>query len=116
MDDTNHPWLILVPRVDGAIEWVDLSEAQQFELTAEISRASHALQIAFKPHKLNVAALGNLVSQLHVHVIARFEQDIAWPRPVWGNATAQPYSPDELVLQVRRVQAALAGAAMLPGN
>lgn len=108
MDDANHPWLILVPRVDGAVELVDLDEAQQQALTREIAAVSRALQAAFKPHKLNVAALGNLVPQLHVHVIARYREDIAWPRPVWGMATAQPYSPEALVQRLRLLQDALA--------
>lgn len=107
MDDANHPWLILVPRVENAVEWVDLDEHQQVELTKEISRASHALRAVFKPQKLNVAALGNMVPQLHIHVIARFNDDIAWPRPVWGTATAQPYSPEELVKRIERLRAAL---------
>ena len=107
MDDENHPWLILVPRVEDAIELVDLSEAQQAQLMAEITAASRALQVAFKPHKLNVAALGNLVAQLHVHVIARFENDISWPRPVWGLGSAQPYYPAALVRSIERLQAAL---------
>ncbi|MBA2237578.1 MAG: HIT domain-containing protein [Lysobacter sp.] len=109
MDDANHPWLILVPRVAGAIEWIDLDEAQQAQLTREIDMVSRALQAAFKPHKLNIAALGNMVSQLHVHVIARFEHDIAWPRPVWGMATALPYSPEQLVQNIKSLQLALAG-------
>jgi diadenosine tetraphosphate (Ap4A) HIT family hydrolase len=108
MDDANHPWLILVPRVENAVEWVDLDEAQQAELTREISRISRALQAVFKPQKLNVAALGNMVPQLHIHVIARFDDDIAWPRPVWGMATAQPYSPEELVQRIEHLRAALA--------
>ena len=107
MDDANHPWLILVPRVDGAVELIDLDEDQQLSLTREIARTSRALQAGFAPHKLNVAALGNLVPQLHVHVIARYREDIAWPRPVWGMATAQPYSPDALVQRIRRLQDAL---------
>ncbi|MFD0323038.1 MULTISPECIES: HIT domain-containing protein [Lysobacter] len=107
MDDANHPWLILVPRVDGAVELIDLSEDQQLTLTGEIARTSRALQAQFAPHKLNIAALGNLVPQLHVHVIARYREDIAWPRPVWGMATAQPYSPDLLVQRIRRLQDAL---------
>ena len=107
MDDANHPWLILVPRVEDAVELVDLVDGQQAELTREIAAASRALQGAFKPHKLNVAALGNLVPQLHVHVIARFKEDIAWPRPVWGMASAQPYSPEALVQRIQRLQAVL---------
>ena len=108
MDDANHPWLILVPRVENAVEWVDLDEHQQAELTREVSRACRVLQSLYKPNKLNVAALGNLVPQLHVHVIARYREDIAWPRPVWGMATAQPYSPETLVQRIRRLQDALA--------
>ena len=104
MDDANHPWLILVPRVAGAVEWIDLDDAAQAGLTREIALASRALQAAFKPHKLNVAALGNVVSQLHVHVIARYRDDIAWPRPVWGSATAKPYTPEALVERVATLQ------------
>lgn len=109
MDDANHPWLILVPRIAEAVEWIDLDEAEQARLNAEITLACHALQSVFRPHKLNIASLGNLVPQLHVHVIARFEEDIAWPRPVWGTATAKPYSPEALIERIRRLQAALAG-------
>lgn len=107
MDDANHPWLILVPRVEGASELIDLTDTQQAELTREIAIASRALQAAFKPHKLNVAALGNIVPQLHVHVIARFKDDIAWPRPVWGMASARPYSPEALLQRIERLQVAL---------
>ncbi|UTA53578.1 HIT family protein [Lysobacter soli] len=107
MDDANHPWLILVPRVAGAVELIDLGATQQAALLAEINLASHALRALFKPHKLNVAALGNVVSQLHVHVIARFPDDIAWPRPVWGTATAQPYTPEALVARIQQLQGAL---------
>ena len=107
MDDANHPWLIVVPRVAQAVELVDLDATQQAALLAEINLASHALRALFKPHKLNVAALGNVVSQLHVHVIARFPDDIAWPRPVWGTATAQPYSPEALVVRIQQLQDAL---------
>ncbi len=108
MDDANHPWLVLVPRVEGAVELLDLDDAQQQQLTREIASASRALQALFKPHKLNVAALGNLVPQLHVHVIARYTDDIAWPRPVWGMAAARPYAPEQLVERVNLLRDALA--------
>ncbi|MGY0557154.1 HIT family protein [Lysobacter sp. A421] len=107
MDDANHPWLILVPRIEHMVEWIDLDPDQQAQLTREIDLASRALQQAFRPHKLNVAALGNQVSQLHVHVVARFESDIAWPRPVWGTVSAKPYSPEKLVARIRQLQAVL---------
>ncbi len=107
MDDANHPWLILVPRVENALELIDLNSTQQAQLMQEIDRTSRALQTAVKPHKLNVAALGNMVPQLHVHVIARFHDDIAWPRPVWGNASAQSYSPELLIARVEVLRDAL---------
>lgn len=107
MDDANHPWLILVPRIEDAVDITDLDAVQQAELMCEIDRAGRALKAAVKPHKLNVAALGNVVPQLHVHVIARYRDDIAWPRPVWGTATAQPYSPEGLVERVEVLRAAL---------
>jgi diadenosine tetraphosphate (Ap4A) HIT family hydrolase len=111
MDDANHPWLILVPRVEGATELIDLDDAQQAELTREIARTSRMLQAVFKPHKLNIAALGNMVPQLHVHVIARYQDDIAWPRPVWGMAAAQPYAMETLVRRIEALRGALGGNA-----
>ncbi|GAB4426176.1 MAG: HIT family protein [Turneriella sp.] len=96
MDNGLLPWLILVPRVVGVRDLIDLSEEQQLQMTREIAAASHALRGAFKPDKLNVAALGNVVPQLHVHVIARFSNDPAWPKPVWGNLPAAPRSATEL--------------------
>ena len=101
MDDANYPWLVLVPRVAEARELVDLDAAQRHQLTDEIDLAARLLRDAFRPHKLNVAALGNLVPQLHVHVIAREENDPAWPAPVWGRVAARPYPPEMLVERVR---------------
>jgi diadenosine tetraphosphate (Ap4A) HIT family hydrolase len=107
MDDANYPWLVLVPRVADAIELIDLDSAQRHALSDEIDRASHALRQAFRPYKLNVAALGNLVPQLHVHVIARYQDDPAWPRPVWGTAAARPYTEEALIERVARLDQAL---------
>jgi diadenosine tetraphosphate (Ap4A) HIT family hydrolase len=92
MDNASVPWLILVPRVAGARELIDLSDSQQQQLVREIAEASKALKAAFRPDKLNVAALGNMVEQLHIHVIARFGDDPAWPKPVWGNLPPAPRS------------------------
>lgn len=108
MDDANHPWLVLVPRVVDAVELLDLDPTQRGQLASEIDAASRVLKALFKPHKLNIAALGNLVPQLHVHVIARYTDDIAWPRPVWGAANARPYAPEELIERVNALRAALA--------
>lgn len=107
MDDANYPWLVLVPRVPEAVELLDLDAAQRHLLTDEIDRASHALRDVVRPHKLNVAALGNLVPQLHVHVVARFREDPAWPAPVWGRVAARPYAPEALVERIAALQAAL---------
>lgn len=107
MDDANYPWLILVPRVPVARELLDLDATQRHLLSDEIERAGRLLRDAFLPHKLNVAALGNLVPQLHVHVIARYENDPAWPAPVWGRVAARPYSPEGLVERISRLRDAL---------
>lgn len=115
MDDANYPWLVLVPRVPDAVELVDLDAGQRHRLTDEIDTASHALRALFRPHKLNVATLGNLVPQLHVHVIARYENDPAWPAPVWGRVAAQPYSPEALVQRIAALQAALPEPARAAG-
>ena len=93
MDDANYPWLVLVPRLAEARELIDLAQAPRRQLMDEIDQAARVLRALFRPHKLNVAALGNLVPQLHVHVIARYHTDIAWPRPVWGQAAMKPYTP-----------------------
>ena len=90
-NDANYPWLILVPRLPDIVEIIDLEENAQVQLTAEIARVSAALKSVTACDKLNVAAIGNVVPQLHVHVIARWRNDIAWPKPVWGAAPAKPY-------------------------
>ena len=95
MRDANYPWLILVPRLPDLVEIIDLDEPGQTQLMAEIARISRALKEATRCDKLNVAALGNMVRQLHVHVIARRTDDPAWPRPVWGAVPAKPYAPGE---------------------
>lgn len=107
MDDANYPWLVLVPRLPDVRELVDLDPSQRHALSDEVDRAARALRDAVYPHKLNVAALGNLVPQLHVHVIARFDHDPAWPAPVWGRVAARPYTPDMLVERIALLQEAL---------
>lgn len=92
-NDANYPWLILVPRRAGITEMIDLDEADQAALTAEITATARALREVTQCHKLNIAALGNMVPQLHVHIIARQTNDAAWPRPVWGDAPALAYDP-----------------------
>ena len=91
MDDARFPWLVLVPRLPGAEEWIDLAGDQQRLLLAEVNLAGRLLRGLGPVHKLNIGALGNIVRQLHVHVVARREGDAAWPGPVWGAGTRQPY-------------------------
>jgi diadenosine tetraphosphate (Ap4A) HIT family hydrolase len=103
-NDANYPWLLLVPRRAGAGEIIDLPEVEQIELLAEIGRACRALRAVTPCDKLNVAALGNVVPQLHVHVIARRRGDPAWPKPVWGAVPARNYDPaarDHLIAALR---------------
>lgn len=101
MDDANYPWLIVVPRVADARELFDLSPAQRAQLIEDVSQLGRVLQSEFAPDKLNVAALGNLVPQLHVHVVARHHDDPAWPAPVWGRVQARSYSPEALTARSR---------------
>lgn len=93
MDDAAWPWLILVPRRAGLRELIDLPRQARHLLDDEVALASRALAGLYRPDKLNVAALGNVVEQLHVHVIARHVGDPAWPAPVWGRQPPTPYSP-----------------------
>lgn len=87
MNNANYPWLILVPRQENAAELTDLSFENQVEVLREINLLGEILNKIFKPYKLNIANLGNVVRQLHIHVIARFEDDAVFPKPVWGSET-----------------------------
>jgi len=89
--DANYSWLLLVPRRKGAIEIIDLDQSDQAQLMSEIDQASRALKSITGCDKINIAAIGNVVKQLHVHVIARFHADAAWPKPVWNAAPAREY-------------------------
>ncbi|WP_188914281.1 HIT family protein [Salinarimonas ramus] len=110
MNDARHPWLILVPRRAGMVEIADLSEADAAALMAEIRIASRVLLEVAKPDKINVGTLGNMVAQLHVHVIARFASDPAWPGPVWGQGTRIPYPPHAAQALLERLRTAFAAA------
>lgn len=102
MNDARFPWLILVPRINGLRELADLERTQQHQLFDEVGYASAALRQLGPFDKLNVAALGNIVAQLHVHVIARRIGDDAWPAPVWGRGLAQPYEDVQSTLALLR--------------
>ncbi len=103
-NDANYPWLILVPRRAGLTELIDLEENEQVQLLGEIANAARVLKEITACDKLNIAALGNQVAQLHVHVIARRHSDAAWPKPVWGAAAPTSYEPgvrDGLIAALR---------------
>jgi diadenosine tetraphosphate (Ap4A) HIT family hydrolase len=91
INDANYPWVLLVPRRRGVVEITELDYIEQAQLIGEIAQAARSLKVLTACDKINVAALGNVVPQLHVHVIARSRFDAAWPRPVWGTVPARPY-------------------------
>ena len=111
MNDSRYPWLILVPRIPNVREWLDLSSTDQALLLAEQLQVSQCLQTLLSPDKLNVATLGNIVPQLHLHIIARFETDFAWPSPVWGRGDSVRYPPDEKVALLGQYRSALASVS-----
>ncbi|MGN6480279.1 HIT domain-containing protein [Luteibacter sp.] len=106
MRDSRFAWLVLVPRQAGLVEVADLGEAERAALWREVDQAGAALHAVAACDKLNIGALGNIVRQLHVHVVARVEGDAAWPGPVWGSGKAEPYADIEAM--VGRIRNALA--------
>ena len=100
MNDDRFPWVVLVPRVAGASEWIDLDGSQQRLLLAEINQVSRHLKQKPNVTKLNIGALGNIVPQLHIHLVGRHEGDAAWPGPVWGSGPAQRFDPGVLAERV----------------
>ncbi|SFN93321.1 Diadenosine tetraphosphate (Ap4A) hydrolase [Cohaesibacter marisflavi] len=107
MNDSNFPWLVMIPQIAGAEELIDLTPKDQHRLTDEIARVSKVLQAETGCDKLNVASLGNQVRQLHIHVIARFEGDAAWAGPIWGKMPARPYEKASACTLIERIAAAL---------
>ncbi|PCJ32920.1 MAG: HIT family protein [Gammaproteobacteria bacterium] len=95
MNDARYPWIILVPRQTGLTEVFQLTEADQQQLMRESSFVAEKLNELVQADKINTAALGNVVSQLHIHHVARYYQDESWPAPVWGKGTAVVYTEDE---------------------
>ena len=102
MNDRRYPWLVLVPRQPNIVEPFDLPPADQARLWREVGYAGSALKASSRCRKVNVGALGNIVSQLHVHIIARNEGDAAWPGPVWGQGAAQRYDAGSLASLAER--------------
>lgn len=110
MGDARYPWLLLVPMQPGLVELTDLGDDDQITLMREIRLASAVLRAVSRCDKLNFAAIGNVVEQLHVHVVARRRGDPAWPKPVWGHSPAEPYTPELEAALVAQLAAKLSGS------
>jgi diadenosine tetraphosphate (Ap4A) HIT family hydrolase len=106
-NDSHYPWFILVPRRADIGEVFELAEVDQLELWRETTLLSGLVNAAFNADKVNVAALGNVVRQLHMHVIVRYRTDAAWPAPVWGKHPAKPYASDEAAAVFEQLKAVL---------
>jgi len=94
LDDTRWPWLILVPRIEGVEEWHTLTKGQRIMIDDEVARVASALKTMTGCEKINIASIGNMVRQLHIHVIARDEGDANWPGPVWGYGERESYAQE----------------------
>lgn len=116
INDSQYPWLVLVPQRNGISEIYQLVEEDRHALMAESCLISEALHDAFSADKLNVAAIGNKVTQLHLHHVVRFEGDASWPEPVWGKLPAQPYLEDELASILQKIRSLLSDDLTLPDN
>ena len=112
--DANYPWCILVPQRSNIREIHHLNEKSRLELIRESCHLAEVMAALFSPDKMNVGALGNLVPQLHLHHVARFENDPAWPGPVWGAVPAKPYTAKALGERMSRLRNALAGDDFTP--
>jgi diadenosine tetraphosphate (Ap4A) HIT family hydrolase len=106
-NDSNYPWFILVPRREDISEIFQLDVADQLQLWQETTALAETLKDSFDADKLNVAALGNVVSQLHMHVIVRKREDAAWPAPVWGKHPANPYNAEQIAVIRERLRLVL---------
>lgn len=107
MNDCQFPWVILVPRIADVTEIIELNKHQRQQFWLESDAVSRVLKTLFSPDKLNVAALGNIVKQLHLHHIARFETDVAWPAPVWGRQATKAYDTEQANALCDRLRHAL---------
>lgn len=107
MNDARYPWLILVPQVCDMRDLHNLSPDEYLAVTNEITKVLEVLETVTKAHKMNVGALGNMVPQLHIHIIARQTNDAAWPGPVWGVGEAQPYSQDDADTLIQQIASKL---------
>jgi len=106
--DSNYPWIILVPEIENSTEIHQLSAEQQTQIMQTITSIASKVEAEFKADKINIGALGNVVKQLHIHIVARYETDIAWPGPIWGQHPAKPYTSEELASLAEKMKKLLA--------
>ena len=107
-NNANYPWLILIPRIENIQEIDQLPKASRYQLMDEISQLSNIVRAYFKPDKINIGSLGNMVSQLHVHVIGRYTQDNQWPYGVWQQSEVEkPYDEETLQVLIKELRAAI---------
>lgn len=104
MNDSHYPWFILVPMRENVSEFYELSEPDQQQLTQESTYLAQRLAERFNADKMNVATLGNIEPQLHIHHIVRYKKDPAWPHPVWGRTAAKPYTEQEIMLMLSKLK------------
>lgn len=114
MNDAHYPWLVLVPRREEVVELFQLPRIDQQQLLDEVTQVSAALAGHFRADKMNVAALGNVVPQLHVHIVVRHSDDAAWPRPVWGVVPVRRYSDDALRDRIAELEELLVPTGLQP--
>lgn len=113
MNDMHYPWIILVPRIADVREIFELTVKDQQQFLRESSYVSERLSRHFSADKINIGALGNMVPQLHIHHIARYQNDAAWPGPVWGKHPAEAYTHDALLMMQEKLKSAFADADKL---
>jgi len=109
IDDQQYPWFILLPQIDAVEEIHQLNAVQGIQLWQESHQLSILLMSLFQPDKLNIAAIGNLVPQLHLHHVVRFKHDLCWPKPIWGQCPMKPYLKLERETLITRMQQELLG-------
>lgn len=107
MNDSQFPWLILVPRRAQLVELADLDDQDYLQFCAESRAVAKAMMTHYAGHKMNIAALGNVVAQLHIHHVVRFHDDPLWPAPIWGKLPAVQYTADEAARQIAELQSVL---------
>ena len=110
INDSHYPWIVLVPRRANATEIYKLNHSDQTQLLSESAQICRVMEALFSPDKMNIAAIGNMVPQLHLHHVARFTTDIAWPAPVWGFAPSAAYDAKILESTVKRIREGLESA------